>query len=201
MEFISSVFDSYGLAAILLIIFLEYACFPLSSEIILPAFGALAKANNLSFFLLLPFSVLAGLLGTGICYLIGRLGGSILLDGLGRRFPKMQKGILASKATFDRYGAAAVCFLRVIPLCRTYIAFIAGAAKQPAPVYFSYSLLGITIWNSLLLSLGYFLHDNLDLIRVYYDQYKQFLIPVLLILLLLFFFKKRLSGPRSKAHP
>lgn len=200
MEFISSVFDTYGLAAILLIIFLEYACFPLSSEIILPALGALAKANQLSFFLLLPFSVLAGLSGTGVCYLIGRFGGTVLLESLGKHFPKMQKGILASRAKFDRYGAAAVCFLRVIPLCRTYIAFIAGAAKQPAPVYFSYSLLGITIWNSLLLSLGYFLHDNLDLIRVYYDQYKHILIPILLILPLFFLFKKRFRRVHSDTH-
>ena len=198
MEFISSVFDKYGLLATLLIIFLEYACFPLSSEIVLPALGALARAKELSFFLLLPLSVLAGLAGTGVCYLIGRLGGSVLLDGLGRRFPKMQKGILASRNKFDRYGAAAVCFLRVIPLCRTYIAFIAGAAGQPAPVYFSYSLLGITVWNSLLLSLGYFLQDNLDVIRVYYDQYKHILLPVLLVLLLFFLCKKRYRKLHSK---
>ena len=191
MELISSIFDKYGLFATLFIIFLEYACFPLSSEIVLPALGALARARNLSFFVLLPLSVLAGLLGTGVCYMIGRIGGSVLLDSLGRRFPKMQKGILASRNKFDCYGAAAVCFLRVIPLCRTYIAFIAGAAKQPAPVYFSFSLLGITVWNSLLLLLGYFLQDNLDVIRIYYEKYKQFLFPVVFIFLLLFLFKKR----------
>ena len=190
MELISSIFDKYGLFATLFIIFLEYACFPLSSEIVLPALGALARARNLSFFVLLPLSVLAGLLGTGVCYMIGRIGGSVLLDSLGRRFPKMQKGILASRNKFDCYGAAAVCFLRVIPLCRTYIAFIAGAAKQPAPVYFSFSLLGITVWNSLLLLLGYFLQDNLDVIRIYYEKYKQFLFPVVFIFLLLFLFKK-----------
>ena len=174
MEFISSIFDKYGLFATLFIIFLEYACFPLSSEIILPALGALARARELSFFILLPLSVLAGLLGTGVCYMVGRIGGSVLLDKIGRRFPKMQKGILASRNKFDCYGAAAVCFLRVIPLCRTYIAFIAGAAKQPAPVYFSFSLLGITIWNSALLSLGYFLQDNWGAVSGYYERYKQY---------------------------
>ena len=190
MEFISSIFDKYGLIATLFIIFLEYACFPISSEIVLPALGALAKAKEISFFMLLPLSVLAGLLGTGVCYMIGRLGGSLLLDGLGKRFPKMQKGIIASRTKFDRYGAAAVCFLRVIPLCRTYIAFIAGTAKQPAPVYFSFSLLGITVWNCLLLSLGYFLQDNLDVIRIYYDKYKQILLPLALAFILFFFVKR-----------
>ena len=197
MEFISSIFDKYGLFATLFIIFLEYACFPLSSEIVLPALGALAKARELSFFVLLPLSVVAGLLGTGVCYIVGRIGGNVLLDGLGKRFPKMQKGILASRNKFDCYGAAAVCFLRVIPLCRTYIAFIAGAAKQPASVYFSFSLLGITVWNCLLLSLGYFLQDNLNVIRIYYDKYKQVLLPLILLFILFLFFKNKKRSSRK----
>ena len=191
MEFISSLFDKYGIISILLIIFLEYACFPISSEIVLPALGAFAKAKNLSFFFLLPCSVIAGLLGTGVCYFIGRIGGTMLLDSISKRFPKMKKGIDASRTKFERYGAVAVCVLRVIPLCRTYIAFIAGTAKQPISIYFSFYLLGITVWNSLLIFLGYFLQDNLDIIQVYYEQYKHLLIPILGLLLLFLFLRKK----------
>ena len=108
MDFISSLFDKYGIISILLIVFLEYACFPISSEIVLPALGAFAKAKSLSFFFLLPCSVIAGLLGTGVCYFIGRIGGTMLLDSISKRFPKMKKGIEASRNKFERYGAAAV---------------------------------------------------------------------------------------------
>ena len=180
METVLSLFDRYGIFAMILIIFLEYACFPISSELVLPFSGAVARAEGVSFFLLLPLSVLAGLLGTGLCYLAGRIGGDAVLTKLVKRFPKTEKAITASRTKFTKYGAGAVCIGRVIPLCRTYIAFVAGAVGQSPSVYFPYSLLGITIWNSALLSLGYFLQDNWGAVSGYYTRYKQYLLPVLI---------------------
>ena len=180
METILSLFDRYGIFAMIVIIFLEYACFPISSELVLPFSGAVAKAEDVSFFLLLPLSVLAGLLGTGLCYLAGRIGGDAVLTNLVKRFPKTEKAITASRVKFTKYGAGAVCIGRVIPLCRTYIAFVAGAVGQSPSIYFPYSLLGITIWNSALLSLGYFLQDNWGAVSEYYTRYKQYILPILL---------------------
>jgi len=175
----------------ILIIFLEYACFPISSELVLPFSGAVARAENVSFFLLLPLSVLAGLLGTGLCYLAGHIGGEAILTKLIKRFPKTEKAINASRAKFTKYGAGAVCIGRVIPLCRTYIAFVAGAVGQSPSVYFPYSLLGITIWNSALLSFGYFLQDNWGAVSGYYARYKQYFIPVLMGIVIVLLLHKR----------
>lgn len=190
METLLSLFDRYGIFAMIIIIFLEYACFPISSELVLPFSGAIARAENISFFLLLPLSVIAGLLGTGLCYLIGRLGGEALLARFMKCFPKSKKAIEASRAKFTKYGAGAVCIGRVIPLCRTYIAFVAGTVGQSPSVYFSYSFLGITIWNSALLSFGYFLQDNWGAVSGYYAQYKQYLLPLLILFLFLFLLHK-----------
>ena len=191
METLLSLFVRYGIFAMILIIFLEYACFPISSELVLPFSGAVARAENVSFFLLLPLSVLAGLLGTGLCYLAGHIGGEAVLTKLVKRFPKTEKAIDSSRAKFTKYGAGAVCIGRVIPLCRTYIAFVAGAVGQSPSVYFPYSLLGITIWNSALLSLGYFLQDNWGAVSGYYDRYKQYLLPVLIGIVVVLLLHKR----------
>lgn len=197
MEQILSLFEQYGIFAMFLIIFLEYACFPISSELVLPFTGALAAREHLSLFFVLPISVLAGLLGTGLCYLVGRVGGEGLIAALLKRFPKAQKGIDDGRKKFESYGAYAVCIGRVIPLCRTYIAFIAGAAGQPPSVYFPFSFLGITIWNSALLSMGFLLGDNWGAVTGYYARYKHILLPVLLTgvgLLLLKLIWKSMAG-------
>lgn len=192
METVSSLFDQYGVFAMIVVIFLEYACFPISSELILPFTGAVARTEQVSFFLLLPLSVLAGLLGTGLCYLAGYLGGDAVLTKITSRFPKTEKAIASSRKKFTAYGAWAVCIGRVIPLCRTYIAFVAGAVGQPPSVYFPYSFLGITIWNSALLSLGYFLQDNWGAVSGYYARYKGVLIPVLVgVVLVVLLWKRR----------
>jgi len=190
MDFLSSLFETYGLFGLCLMILLEYACFPISSEIVLPFCGAFAKSYDISFFLLVPGSIAAGMIGTSICYVIGRIGGTRLLDAIKNRFPKTQKGIEASEEKMERFGALAVCIGRVIPLCRTYIAFIAGSVKQPYPQYFSYSLFGITVWNCVLIGLGYLFQSNWNEVQRYYEDYKYLLAFTAVIIVLIYLVRK-----------
>ena len=197
MELLTSLFQKYGLLGLCLMILLEYACFPISSEIVLPFCGAFAKSYDISFFLLIPGSVLAGLIGTSLCYAIGRIGGTKVLNFIKKRFPKTVKGIEASEEKMERYGALAVCFGRVIPLCRTYIAFIAGSVKQPFSQYLSYSLFGITVWNCVLIGLGYLFKSNWNEVQRYYEEYKLLIVSTAALLALVFIVRKLLKRKAS----
>jgi len=181
MNFLSDLINKYGLIAMFTIIMLEYACFPVSSEIVLPLCGAVASINNTHFLVILPLSILAGLIGTGLCYTVGWFGGGAIINAIKRKFPKTEKSINASYKKFNENGAWAVCIGRVIPLIRTYIALVAGAAKLNPATYFTASLLGITIWNTLLIGLGYSLRENYGRVALYYQRYKHNLIPVFII--------------------
>lgn len=190
MELLTSLFQKYGLFGLCIMILLEYACFPISSEIVLPFCGAFAKSYGISFFLLIPGSIASGLIGTSFCYAVGRFGGTKVLDWLKERFPKMRKGIEDAEKKMECYGALAVCFGRVIPLCRTYIAFIAGSIKQPYSQFFAYSLFGITVWNCILIGLGYLFKSNWNEVQRYYEEYKLLLIATAVLLLLAYLLKK-----------
>lgn len=195
MGFITDLINEYGLIAMFLIILLEYACFPVSSEIVLPFSGAVASVNHTSFFVILPLSVIAGLIGTGICYLVGWYGGGAIIMAITRKFPKTKKGINSAYDKFNEHGAVMVCIGRVIPLIRTYIALIAGSAKLNPVTYFAASALGITVWNTLLIGLGYVLRENYKQVGEYYVRYKHNLIPVAIIFAIILivnhFLKKR----------
>ncbi|NLO10493.1 MAG: DedA family protein [Clostridiales bacterium] len=197
MGFLSELIYDYGLIAMFLIIMLEYACFPVSSEIILPLSGAVASINNTNFLVILPLSVLAGIIGTGICYTVGWFGGGAIINGIKKRFPKSENSLNASYDRFRENGASAVCIGRVIPLVRTYIALVAGAAKLKPSVYFPASLLGITIWNTLLIGLGYSLRENYGKVAEYYSRYKHNLIPIIIISIA-FFLIHRIYKRRKK---
>ena len=199
MELLTSLIKKYGLFGLCLMILLEYACFPISSEIVLPFCGAFAKSYDISFFYLIPGSVLAGLLGTSLCYAIGRIGGQKVLTFLKTRFPKTEKGITASEKKMEQYGAFAVCFGRLIPLCRTYIAFIAGSVKQPFRQYLAYSFFGITLWNCVLISLGYLLKSNWNEVQRYYVEYKQVLVTTAVIIVFVYLLRKFLI--KNKTTP
>lgn len=199
MQALLQFLSDYGLPALFLVILLEYACFPISSEIVLPLSGALAAAGNLSYPVLLLLSTLAGLIGTSLVYAIGRYGGSALLDRIQHRFPKARKSILTSQEKFKRFGCAAVFVGRVIPLCRTYIAFVAGASGMNWLPYLISSLLGIAVWNSVLTGIGYCMQENWTLATALYEKYKDVFLPLLLIaaLLLIMRYCKKLAKKQA----
>lgn len=181
MDFIKNFIFEYGLMAMFIIIMLEYACFPVSSEIVLPFSGAVACSNRTPFPVILILSIIAGLIGTGVCYLIGWFGGGAIINTIKRKYPRTEKAINASYEKFEKNGAPAVCIGRVIPLVRTYIALIAGSARLNPAAYFLASFLGITVWNTLLIGLGYTLRDNYGRAAMIYERYKHNLIPVFTI--------------------
>lgn len=67
---------------------------------------------------------------------------------------------------------SAVLVSRVIPLCRTYIGFVAGAMGQNISRYLLYSAIGIVTWNTVLTGLGYYFYQYKDLFFHYFDKYK-----------------------------
>ena len=172
LEFLTDAIQTYGLLAVFVLILLEYACFPLPSEIVLPFSGALAVQNDWGFLTILLFSVVAGILGSFICYLIGYFGGCRMIDAVKRKFPKTKRGLDASQRKYEQYAAFSSGVGRLIPLCRTYISFIAGACRQNMFSYLLSTAIGVTIWNAILVGLGYFFVDNWNIVSEYYDQYK-----------------------------
>ncbi|MGL4345382.1 MAG: DedA family protein, partial [Cellulosilyticaceae bacterium] len=93
------------------------------------------------------------------------------LNWMQKRFPKSKQSIIALEKWFQQYGNMAVLLTRVVPLTRTYVSFLAGSQKLNVASFLSYSCLGITIWNTLLIMLGYFLGDNITLIDQIMKKY------------------------------
>ena len=61
--------SQYGLLAIFIIITLEYACFPISSEVVLPVSGLIAAQLHHKITVVILISVVAGIIGSSVCYL------------------------------------------------------------------------------------------------------------------------------------
>ncbi len=183
MEFVMDAVRDYGLIGVFVLILLEYACFPLPSEIVLPFSGAVASQSGWAYWEILLLSTIAGVLGALACYIIGYFGGYPLVEKIGRRFPKMQKGLDASRKKYVQYASFASGVGRVIPLCRTYISFIAGISRQNIWSYLLSTAVGVAVWNSVLLALGFLLAENWELATEYYEQYKMILLPIILVVI------------------
>jgi membrane protein DedA with SNARE-associated domain len=199
MTMVESLVTEYGMIAIFLLILAEYACFPVSSEVILPLAGLVGAGQGMAFPTLVLSASICGLAGSCITYGIGRLGGSPLLERLMVRFPSFSKPIQSSYRTFGDHGKSAVFLSRLIPLCRTYIGFVAGAMKQSLCGYLIYSSFGILLWNSVLISLGYYFYRCRNEFFSFFVPYKKWIF-VLSSLLLLFFLFRRVRARKKKSE-
>lgn len=191
MDTIISFLYRYGILATCVAILVEYACFPISSEIVLPLSGAITKLNDFSLPILILLSVFCGVVGSLFCFFIGKFFGNKCVAFFSRTFPKSKKAFDASYNFFDKYGNKAVLFGRLIPICRTYISFVSGIVNQSVTSFVFYSAIGILIWNTILLSLGYILGNNWSTVILMYNNYKYLIIIVLAFLLCVYLSKKR----------
>lgn len=179
-----------GYIGIFIVIGLEYACFPIPSEVVLPFVGMSIPQTNLHFLPAFLISILAGLVGSYVCYLIGYYGGQPLLNRLSRSSSGVKKAMTTFNTWFTRYGRLAVLFSRVIPLTRTYISLFAGVHAMSLFEFSLYSLTGISLWNLILMSLGFYLGNNWEAIEGILNTYSNIVLVLLAIAIVLLGLKK-----------
>lgn len=198
LVFMMSLIGQLGYTGVFLVIGLEYACFPIPSEIVLPFVGMSIPQTALEFLPAFLVSIVAGLTGSLVCYLIGLYGGTPLLRKLSERSSQLEKALTIFNHWFEKYGRWAVLFSRIIPLTRTYISLFAGVNKMPLSAFFLYSSTGIAIWNLVLMSLGFYLGHNWQLIEGILNTYSH-IVLILIALVLLGYLAFKWHKSHSKA--
>ena len=200
MNFIINLFNKGGLIIFFILVMLEYACFPLPSEALLPFLGFVINTNDYSVVGAIVLSTIMGFIGCLLCYLVGYYGGNVFYNKIYNKFKNVKKGVDYGKEKFDKYGNISVMICRVIPLCRTYISFLSGLYKQSLFIYSLFSILGILIWNSILIILGYFLADRWGLVAIDYNKYKLILIIIIVFLISGFLLYKLYKNKKTRKN-
>ncbi len=152
--------DERGIIVLFVIVFLEHLNMPgFPSGIIMPAAGIWASSSNVSLVATIIVSVLGGYLGCLVLYLLCYKWGNQFLNWYLGKFPKQ-------KPTIDKYTALliknckkTIFITRILPVIRTIISIPAGVLRMPIKDYTIYSIIGITIWNSVCIGGGYFLGE------------------------------------------
>jgi membrane-associated protein len=110
--------------------------------------------------LLITVAAIAGNL-TG--YWIGYRFGPAVFNREESRFFRREY-VERTKHFFDRYGARAIILARFIPIVRTFITVMAGAARMKFGPYAAYTIVGGVLWGVGVTLLGYYL-GNIEFIK------------------------------------
>ena len=131
----------------------------LPGDSLLFAAGALAATGAMDLTLVLTLIAFAAILGNTVNYSIGRaLGPRVFAagDGVGWHSKLLNKKHLdRAHEFFERHGAMAVISSRFAPIIRTFVPFVAGAARMSAPKFLIYNLVGGILWTAVCVGAGY----------------------------------------------
>jgi membrane-associated protein len=162
------------------IIFVEtglFFGFFLPGDSLLVTAGILAAAGNLNLVGLLIFPSLAAVIGDQTGYLIGRKAGS----ALSARYPRFAKKIDRAHAFYEKYGAKTIVLARFVPVVRTFVPAVAGAARMNYRTFVTYNIFGGILWVFSTVLLGFTVGSLIPNI----DRYLHIVIGVVVVISIL----------------
>jgi membrane-associated protein len=134
----------------------------LPGDSLLFAAGALCARGDLSIVAMLLLLMIAAFAGNAVNYAVGRFIGPRVFSG-GYRL--LNKAYLdRAHAFFEQYGGKAIVLARFVPIVRTFVPFVAGAARMTTGTFVLYNAVGAIGWVSLCLGAGWFF-GNIPIIK------------------------------------
>ena len=150
-------FSKYGLIFLFIVVFIEHLnCPGVPATIVLPTIGAFVSETKNSLLLVILISIVAAVFGSIVLYIIGYYIGTPILDCLNKKIPKTEKYTEKIFMYSNKYGNKAIFICRLLPVIRTLISLVSGVVRAEFGGFVLYSTMGISIWNIVLLSFGYF---------------------------------------------
>jgi len=194
--------ESWGLLGVFFLMVLESACIPVPSEAIMLFAGFSVSQGKMSLFGIVVVGVLANVAGSWIAYGVGLYGGRPFIDRYGRYVLMSHHKMDVAEDWFQRYGAPAVFFSRMLPIVRTFISLPAGIARMPFWKFSLYTLVGCVPWVLMLGWVGVKVGDNWEHIqkKLHYVDYAVLAIVVALIVwALVRYYRKRRTDAEGGA--
>jgi membrane-associated protein len=154
--------------------------FFLPGDSLLVTAGILASQGHFNIYLLGVLLSTASILGNSVGYYIGRVGGHRLFRREESRFFK-PRYLRQAHGFYEKHGGKAVILARFMPIVRTFVPVVAGAAEMDYGRYTVYNIIGGLLWIWGLLFTGDFLYRYIPGV----ERHTEWLIIVVIVVSLL----------------
>jgi membrane-associated protein len=171
LEFVGA-YGPWVYAILFAIIFVEtgVVVWPfLPGDSLLFAAGALCATGVLSTPVTAGLLVVAAVAGDAVNYSIGRYIGPKVFITISGSDPGWHRWLnrdhlKRAHEFFEKYGGKAIILGRFVPIVRTFVPFVAGAASMTASMFVTYNVVGAIIWVVVCVGAGY-LFGNVPIVK------------------------------------
>ena len=134
----------------------------LPGDSLLFAAGAVCARGNLNIWAMLGLLAFAAFAGNAVNYSVGRFIGPRVFKSSYRLLNKQY--LDRAHGFFEQYGGKAIVLGRFVPIVRTFVPFVAGAASMAAATFVTYNLIGAVAWVFLCLFAGFWF-GNMTIVK------------------------------------
>ena len=169
----------------------------LPGDSLLFAAGAMAATGALDPWLTAILLTTAAIAGDAVNYSVGRFIGPKVFsahDYQGVLHKLLNRDHLdKAHVFFEKHGGMAVGLGRFVPIVRTFVPFVAGAASMTASTFVFWNLLGGVIWVGVCMGAGY-AFGNVPIIKENFSLFALGIVALSMIPIVIEFIKHRRSG-------
>ena len=204
-ELVIQIIEQWGYIGIAFLIAVENIFPPIPSEVILAFGGFMTSQTTLNAIGVIISATIGSTVGAIVLYLIGRILNKerlerIVSGKIGKVLRLKASDIEKADKWFDTKGQKTVFICRFIPIVRSLISIPAGMSEMNFIKFLLYTVLGSTIWNTVLVLLGKELGDSWERVVEVFNNFSHIILVVLIIVVVfgIFWFYKSKSKKKGK---
>jgi membrane protein DedA with SNARE-associated domain len=192
LELAIGVINQIGYLGISIILILDNAGAPIPSEAILALSGAAAKAGDMDILFVFILGIGDADYRIELSLLDWRHWWRNCSAEVWQIHFNFYARLSKTHAWFEKNGAKAIFISRLTPVVRTYMGFVAGAAKMSFSSFLTQTIMGSFVWTLLWVGFGYVVGEEW---RKYYEylHYLDYIIILVLVIFIGRFVYKKLS--------
>ena len=154
-QFLLGLMGQLDYFAIFVLMAAESSILPVPSELVMIPAGYLASQGKLDPWLVIMASSMGSISGSLVSYYLALWLGRPLVLRFGKYFLITLEHLEKAEKFVERHGEISIFTGRFIPGLRHLISMPAGLVKMRLAPFMLYTLVGATLWNLVLLILGY----------------------------------------------
>lgn len=198
-DLVIQIIENWGYLGVAILIAVENIFPPIPSEAILAFGGFMTTKTTLNPIGVIIAATIGSTVGAIALYYIGRILNKerlekIVSGKIGKILRLKAGDIEKADKWFDTKGQKTVFICRFIPIVRSLISIPAGMSEMKLPKFLLYTILGSTIWNTVLVLLGKKLGDSWERVVEIFNQFSHIILILLIILFVLgiiYFYKNK----------
>jgi membrane protein DedA with SNARE-associated domain len=187
-EAVTQIYSAVGYLGVAIWVAIESVVIPIPSELVLPFAGFLVGQQSAiepltgapwNLVLVTLAGTIGATVGALIAYGIGAWGGRPLIERWGRWLGITPADLDRAEAFFEKHGAPATFFGRMVPVIRSLVSFAAGVAHMPIGRFIVFTFLGSLPFTFLLVFAGVQLGANWEVIGGILKRFEYAVVAVL----------------------